>query len=64
MKVLLISDRDYDDLQAALERYYNYACLQVHLCRAFKETEGVHWYARAYWRLRRRKYWRLLQATQ
>ena len=64
MKVLLISDRDYDDLQAALERQYNDACLEVHLCNLFKRIQGVHWHARAYWRLRRRKYWRLLQATQ
>jgi hypothetical protein len=64
MKVLLIQDRDYDQLRASLEGSYNDAALQVHLCNAFKRIEGVHWHARAYWRIRRRKYWRLLKATE
>ncbi len=64
MKVLTLPEKDYQQLRAALERDYNFAVMQVHLCNAFYREAGVHWHARAYWRRIRRKYWRLLKATE
>jgi hypothetical protein len=64
MKVLLLKDADYQEARNLLATAHQCAATEVCLCQSFKREHGVHWHAYAYWRLRRRKYARLLQLTR
>jgi hypothetical protein len=63
MKILLVKDRDYIDMLAALQCAYHDAQTQCWLAEAFRRFNGVHWHSYSRWRLQRRKYSRLLRAA-
>jgi hypothetical protein len=64
MKVLCLADPDYEALRKHLECQLHWWSSEVMLADAFQRTSGIKWHAAARLRLRRRKAYRLLEATK
>jgi hypothetical protein len=60
MKVLCLTDSDYETLRKHLEGQLHWWSTEVMLADAFKRIHRIKWHAAAALRLRRRKAYRLL----